>query len=748
MQKNFKDIIAKMTLEEKAKLCSGLGLWHTKPVEHLGVPSIMMTDGPHGLRKTTGADLMDLSASEPATCFPTAAGMASSWDKNLIREMGEGIAEEAQALGVSIVLGPGVNIKRSPLCGRNFEYFSEDPYLAGEMAANYIQAVEGKGVGTSLKHFAVNNQEHRRMSVTAKVDERTLREIYLPAFEKAVKKGKPSTVMCSYNRINGVYSSDNEWLLTKLLREEWGYEGLVVSDWGAVNERVQGILAGMDLQMPGSDADDNKIIKAVKVGKLDEKALDVCVERILNLVFDFADKLKPEAKVDFKKHYELARRIAGQCMVLLKNQNGVLPAKKSGKVAVIGAFAKQPRTGGGGSSLVNSAVKDNALEEITKLAGESNVRFAQGFDLTPDEGKKEQIDEAVAAAKAADYAFIFAGVPFETEGDDRQDMSLPVKQNDLIHAVAAAQPNTVVVITGGAPIEMPWVNEVAGILEGYLGSEASGGAATDILYGIVNPSAKLAETFPLKVSDNPSYLNFPGEGDEVNYAEGLFVGYRYYDKKQMPVLFPFGHGLSYTTFEYTGISVDKKSLNDQEKVNVKISVKNTGKVAGKEIVQLYVRDIESGVIRPVKELKAFEKVQLAPGEEKTVELTLCKRAFAYYDTELKDWQVESGDFELLAGGSSVNLPLSVTVHVDSTTPKKKVFTQNSTLGDLMADPVGSQIVAKMLAEFTKGQQQALPPEAMEMMKDMPIRAIASFAGSGLDEQATAQLLAALNAPRG
>ncbi|HUM44639.1 MAG TPA: glycoside hydrolase family 3 C-terminal domain-containing protein, partial [Fervidobacterium sp.] len=646
-----------MTLEEKASLCSGLDNWHTKPIERLGIPSIRMSDGPHGLRK----EVPNQQTSVPSTCFPTAVTTASSWDRELIKQMGQALAQECQAEEVDIILGPAINIKRSPLCGRNFEYFSEDPYLSSQLATAYIQAVQSLGVGTSLKHYAANNQEYRRFTIDETIDERTLREIYLSNFEGAVKEGKPWTVMCSYNRVNGILASENKYLLTEILKEEWGFEGFVVSDWGAVDERVEGIKAGLDLEMPSSyGIGDQKIIEAVKIGKLDEKELDQTVERLLKIIFKAVDNRKRGTTYDKQAHHKLARKIAGESMVLLKNQDNILPLKKEGTIAIIGAFAKKPRYQGGGSSHVNPTKLDNALEEIEKLVqGKAKIIYEEGYNLDNDEMNQELIDKAKETAKKSNVAIIFAGLPdrYESEGYDRTHMKMPENHNKLIEEISKVQPNTIVVLSNGAPVEIPWIDKVKGLLESYLGGQAGGGAVADILFGEVNPSGKLAETFPKKLSHNPSYLNFPGEGNKVEYREGVFVGYRYYDKKEIEPLFPFGYGLSYTTFEYTDIIVDKKEITDKETIEVKVKVKNTGKVKGKEIVQLYVRDVESKVNRPEKELKGFEKIELAPGEEKTVTFKLDKRSFAYYNTEIRDWYVESGEFEILVGKSSKEIEL-------------------------------------------------------------------------------------------
>ncbi|MDP4089095.1 MAG: glycoside hydrolase family 3 C-terminal domain-containing protein [Bacillota bacterium] len=752
MSRSISGIISQLTLEEKAGLCSGLDFWHTKAVERLGISSIMVSDGPHGLRKQKdAADHVGINESVPATCFPSGAALACSWERKLMEKVGSALGEECQAEGVSIILGPAANIKRSPLCGRNFEYFSEDPYLSSEMAANHIKGVQSQGVGTSLKHFAVNNQEHRRLSVDAVVDERTLREIYLSSFEGAVRQAQPWTVMCAYNKINGIYCSENEYILNSILKEEWGLDGFVMSDWGAVNERPEGVKAGLELEMPsGNGAGDRKIVEAVKNGSLSEKELDKAVERILNIVFKAVENKKENPSYDKELHHQLARAAARECMVLLKNEDDILPLNKYGRIAVIGDFARVPRYQGGGSSHINPTRIDDFLSEME--ASESiraNISFAHGFYLDNDEISPELINEATEAAAKAEVAVIFAGLPdrYESEGYDRKHIRIPENQRLVIEAVADVQRNIVVVLSNGSPIEMPWIHKVKGVLESYLGGQASGGAVMDILFGDANPCGKLAETFPAKLSDNPSYLNFPGEGDRVEYREGIFVGYRYYDKKEIEPLFPFGYGLSYTTFEYNSISTDKKSMTDLESLTVKVRVKNTGKLTGKEIVQLYVRDIESTVIRPEKELKGFEKVELAPGEEKDISFNLDKRAFAYYNTEKKDWVVESGDFELLVGSSSKDMALRTVVYVSSTTVMKKLFTKNSTIGDILAYPAGAVLAQNLLKGiFGEGDGSAdvLGMDAAAMVKDMLLRTIVSFSGGQFTDEMLDSLLKELN----
>lgn len=751
MVPNIQELIAQMTLEEKAGLCSGLDFWQTKAVERLGIPSIMMTDGPHGLRKQkAGNDHLGIFDSVPSTCFPAGAGMACSWDRELIKQVGAAIGEECQAEDVSILLGPGANIKRSPLCGRNFEYFSEDPYLSSEMAAGHIEGVQSQGVGTSLKHFAANNQEHRRMSVDAIVDERTLREIYLASFERVVKKAQPWTVMCSYNQVNGEYASENPYLLTDILKEEWGHEGFVVSDWGAVNERAKGLAAGLELEMPSSNgAGDQKIIDAVHSGTLSEAALDRAVGRLLSIIFKAVENDKENASYDPEAHHQLARIAARESMVLLKNEGGLLPLKHEGSYVVIGDFARNPRYQGGGSSHIKPTRLDDIYNSIQEEAGSSvTLTYSQGYISDSDEPNLALIEQAAKAASQADTAIVFAGLPerYESEGYDRTHLRIPESQIRLIEAITEIQPNTVVVLSNGSAIEMPWISNVKAVLEGYLGGQALGGAISDLLFGNVSPSGKLAETFPLQLEHNPSYLNFPGEEDTVEYKEGLFVGYRYYDAKRISPLFPFGYGLSYTTFAYSDLSVSSQALKDTDTLQVSVKVTNTGTMQGKEVVQLYVKDILSNVVRPEKELKGFAKVDLQPGETKLVNFTLDSRAFAYYNVKLKNWHVETGEFEILVGASSQEILLTESVVVESTAPLPKSYTRNSTVGDLMGDPQAAAVIQAMLTQA--GEMMPMLQDGsdmmIEMMRNMPLRAMVAFSQGAMSEQGLEELLKHLN----
>jgi len=791
--KDINNLISQMTLEEKASLGSGKNFWHLKGIERLGIPSIMVTDGPHGLRKQAGdSDQVGLSDSVPATCFPTASALAATWNRDLIYQVGEALGEECRAENVGVILGPGANIKRSPLCGRNFEYFSEDPYQTGEIAKSLINGVQSQGIGTSLKHFSVNNQEHRRMTINAVVDERALREIYLTGYEIAIKEAQPATVMCAYNKVNGTYCSEHAYLMTDILKKEWGHEGLVVTDWGAMNERVTGLKAGIDLEMPGApNGNDAKIVAAVQSGQLDEAGLDSAVERILTMIFKAAETLAEEHSYDSNAHHTLARQVAGEGAVLLKNKNGILPLSENARVALIGGFAKSPRYQGAGSSLINPTRLDNLYAEIVKLVGEKNLIYAAGYTAKGDQGDEALIEEAVKVARAAEVVVICAGLTdlYETEGLDRDHMKIPPGHDALIERVTTANEKVVVALSNGSPVEMPWANDVSGILEGYLGGQAGAGAIADILFGRVNPSGKLAETFPLRVEDTPSHHYYPGGPTTVEYRESIYVGYRYYDTVEQDVLFPFGHGLSYTCFEYDDLVVQEARGSDGEKFTVTLSVKNTGKRAGKEIVQLYVRDIESTVFRPEKELKGFEKVALQPGEETRVTLQLGSRAFAYYDPGLKGWQVESGEYEILVGASSQDIRLNATIDINlphSSTPAadrerlaayfnfpkgspisqqdfeavlgsrvplnegpvKGEYTINTPICDLSGSFIGRQlykIVNKQVAKMNQGMEDTPTALFMEsMIQEMPLRGMLMMGDGPLNREILDALVIMLN----
>lgn len=669
------EIIKKMSLEQKAAFVSGFDYWHLEGAPELGLPQIMITDGPHGLRKQNkdkkASDGIGLGNSVPATCFPPAATSSCSWDEDLLRQEGEALGEECLKEQVSTILGPGTNIKRSPVCGRNFEYFSEDPYLAGKCSANLVNGVQSKGIGTSLKHFACNSQEAFRMVVNEVIDERAMRELYLTAFEICVKEAQPWTIMNSYNRINGVYASQNEWLQEKVLRDEWGFKGLVVTDWGASVDRIPGLKYGTDLEMPSSGTlNTQKIIAAVKSGELDETILDKRVDNVVDLIVKSKPALEKKHTYDIEAHHKLAQKVAEGSMVLLKNDNSLLPLKKGQKVAVIGEMAKAPRFQGAGSSVINPTKLDNAYDELKKLG--VDMTYAQGYEKSKDEINNTFVDEAVRAAKNADVAVVFAGLTeeFEGEGYDRETIEMPKSHNNLISKIAKANPNTVVVLAGGSVVHMPWVNEVKALLNSGLGGQAGGAAVANILTGAVNPSGKTSETYPLNFSDNPTYGNYPGGPVTSEHRESVYIGYRYYDKAEKEVLFPFGYGLSYTTFAYSDIQLSSDNIKDTDTVTVSFKIKNTGDVDGAEIAQIYVADKESTIYRPVKELRAFKKVFLKAGEEKEVRMELSKRAFAFYNVELGGWMVETGEFDILVGASSRDIRLTATMTVTSTVDAK------------------------------------------------------------------------------
>ncbi len=788
---NIEELLNQLTIEEKASLCSGADFWHTEAVERLGLPAAMVSDGPHGLRKQDEtADHLGAEESIKAVCFPTASAMACSFDRELIYNVGSALGEECQAENVNVLLGPGINMKRSPLCGRNFEYFSEDPYLAGELGAAYVNGVQSQGAGTSLKHFAANNQEWRRMSISSEMDERTLREIYLAAFEKTVKKAQPWTIMCSYNRINGTYSCENDWLLNKVLRDEWGFEGLVMTDWGAMNDRIKSLEAGLDLEMPSSHGETDKLIAAaVKDGSLPMEVLDKAVKRVLELV-DKSITNKKQVSYNKEEHHNLVKNTAVNSAVLLKN-NGILPLSGNENIAIIGQFADIPRIQGGGSSHINCFKTESALEALDKAINsksceETNSKedgqsfvlhkpanalnckytYSQGYNTDKDETDTALLEEAVKNASAADVAVIFAGLPdsFESEGFDRTHLNMPECQNHLIEEIYKVQKNIVIVLHNGSPVVMPWLGKAGAVLEMYLAGQASGAAAVDLLFGRANPSGKLAETFPLRLEDNPSYLDFPGSRDKVHYSEGVFIGYRYYDKRNMDVLFPFGYGLSYTTFRYSNIWLEINGVNtntcppnilkmqDTDKVKVYVDVTNTGSVAGAEIVQLYVKNFIGLENRPEKELKNFAKVFLEPGETKTICMELDFRSFAYFNETLNDWFAESGTYGILIGASSRDIKFTAEVKI--TASKKLPFHACDTTTckdvELFADntkPLDDMLL-KSRQDKDKNGNAAEDEKALGEMKavfeETPLHSILSFSSNALKYEDIKETLKKLN----
>ena len=702
-------LVARLTLEEKASLCSGSDFWHTQGIDRLGIPAIMLTDGPHGLRKQAGeSDHLGLNDSVPATCFPSAAGLGSTWDRDLLRRVGEALGAEAQANDVAVVLGPGINMKRSPLCGRNFEYFAEDPYLAGELAAPMVEGVQSRGVGTSLKHFAVNNQETDRMRVDAVVDERTLREIYLPAFEKVVTRAKPWTVMCSYNRINGTYASQHRWLLTELLRDEWGYDGLVVSDWGAVDDRVAGVAAGLDLEMPSSGGiNDARIVDAVRSGDLAEADLDRAVTRVLELVAK-AVAAQSDQSFDADADHALAREVATRTAVLMKNDGGVLPldAAAAADVVVVGEMARTPRYQGAGSSQVNPTRLVSALDALTERG--LDLPFAPGYRLAgaPQEQPDDELRSQAVELVRGRTAVLFLGLPGEdeSEGYDRRHLDLPESHTALLRAVAEVADRVVVLLSNGSSVEVSALERDAdAILELWLGGQAGGSAAVDLLFGEVSPSGRLAESIPLRLSDIPAQLNFPGEQGSVHYGERLNIGYRGLDAMDAEVAYPFGHGLTYTTFAFTDLSVTAEPITastdaDDVAVRASVVVTNTGDRDGVAVPQLYLGRPSSVVARPPRELRGFERVELAAGQSRTVDFALTCRELSHWDVRVHGWVVEPGPLVVSVGASSRDLPLTTTVELDAP-PLHAPLTAHSTISEWVGHPEAGPVVRAAMGEF-------------------------------------------------
>lgn len=723
---SVEDILKELTLEEKCSLLSGESFWYSQSIEEKGIEKMMFTDGPHGLRKQNDkADHLGMNKSVPATCFPPACALGASWNENLIYEMGEALGIECRAEDVAVLLGPGVNIKRSPLCGRNFEYFSEDPYLSSHLAKQHIRGVQSKGVGTSVKHFIANNQETKRLTLNAVVDERTLREIYFASFETAIREGNPWTVMCAYNQLNGHFGSEHKYVLNDVLRDEWKYDGLVVTDWGATNDRVEGLIAGQDLEMPSSgDVNDRKVQKAVEDGILSEEYVDRAVRRFLKLSQKVHERKKVEA-FDKEKHHALAKRIASECIVLLKNEDKILPLNLTEKIGVVGEFAVKARLQGGGSSHINPTFTDCILDEMRKTGGEL-VSFAKGFAMDQDCLDENMVKEAIQLAKESDKLVVCMGLPesYETEGLDRTHLNLPEIQLEFLEKILPYNENIIVVLNNGAPVVMPFENKVKGIVEGYLLGQAGGAAVAEMLYGVTNPSGKLAETFPQRLEDTPSFLNFPGEGYKVEYREGIFVGYRHYDTKKIKPQFCFGYGLSYTDFSYDSIHVDKKKADDQEKITVTAEITNIGNRTGKEIVQLYVHDRQTAVTRPEKELKGFCKLELEPGQTGKAVFELDKRSFAYYDVEQKDFLVQTGDFDILVGASSQDIRLQEQVYVKSTTVIHKQFHKNSTFGEIYEYLPTREIAEEMMDYFKR--ESGIDFELGDNVEDFAFRVICDF----------------------
>ena len=756
---NIASLLAALTLEEKASLCLGSDFWHTAPIPRLGIPAVALSDGPHGLRKQPDeGDHVGISGSLPATCYPTASALGSSFDPDLVRRVGEALGAEALTQGVAVVLGPGINIKRSPLCGRNFEYFSEDPLVSGVLGAALVEGVQSQGVGTSVKHYAANNQETDRLRVSADVDERTLREIYLPGFERVVTQARPWTVMCAYNKVNGVYASENPWLLTEVLRDDWGFDGLVMSDWGAVHDRVAALDAGLDLEMPPNHGvSDAAIVAAARSGELDEAVLDRAVARVLRLVdralsgaIDVGEEATARPGFDADGHHALARAAAAECAVLLKNDGDLLPLQPSAgdTVAVIGEFARTPRYQGAGSSQVNPTQVDNAVDELQAAVPDGvRVVFAPGFGIGTTTVDDELAAEAVALAGRASVVVAFLGLPDadESEGFDRTHLDLPANQTALVGRLAAANPNLVVVLANGSAVRLSdWEQHAAAILECWLSGQAAGGAAADLLVGAANPSGRLAETLPLRLEDNPSYLNFPGEHGHVRYGEGVFVGYRGYDALLLPVSYPFGHGLSYTNFEYADLTttLTGNAEDDTLAVAVPCTVTNTGQRAGKEVVQLYVTDPDSSVARPPRELKGFAKTAtLAPGEGHTVTFRLQSRDLSYWSVRQHRWVLEGGTFRLGVGASSRDLRLTTTIEATALPPTVELDGM-STLEECLAHPVGAGLLREAVGVDENGRPRGIlgDEELIRVIGNFPIRTLAAFPGLGIDHATVDHLL--------
>ncbi|WP_029151198.1 glycoside hydrolase family 3 C-terminal domain-containing protein [Microbacterium indicum] len=742
--------VSELTLDEKAALTSGLDFWHLKGVERLGVEPIMVTDGPHGLRKQAGeADHLGLNASVPATCFPPAVALGSSWDPEVTARVGAAIGREAAIEDVAVVLGPGVNIKRSLLGGRNFEYFSEDPFIASTMGSGIVRGIQSQGVGTSLKHFAANNQETDRMRASSEVDARTLREIYLRAFQGVVEDEQPWTVMCSYNRINGVYASEDPWLLTHVLRTEWGFEGLVMSDWGASNIRTEGVKAGMDLEMPASGGlTDAQLVAAVKDGSLDEEYLDIVAQRALDLIRKAGERPAVSGGFDADEHHAIAREAAARSIVLLKN-DGVLPLSASQSIAVIGEFAAKPRFQGGGSSHINPTRVDAALDAIREVASE--VSYSAGYVVPeapegigmsgakapkPAQSVLDALrDEAVAAAKAADVAVVFLGLPDEdeSEGFDREHIDLPAEQLAVLDAVIEANERVVVVLSNGSVVALPFAERVSGVLETWLLGQAGGSATADVLFGAVNPSGRLTETIPFRLEDSPAFTSFPGEASRVHYGEGLFVGYRWYDARAIDVRFPFGFGLSYTTFE---IGAPTAVADADGGIAVTVSVTNTGDVAGREVVQAYVSVPESSVVRVPRELKAFASVELQPGESREVVLSIRRRDLAYWEVRTGAWVVEDGAYRVEVGSSSRDLVGAADVAVAGDELVLPV-TRDSVVSEVLAHPVVGDLAREALGKTAFGELFSVD-EPNPMGDSLPLGRLVSF---GVDQAIVDRIIA-------
>ncbi|WP_289068567.1 exo-alpha-(1-_6)-L-arabinopyranosidase [uncultured Bifidobacterium sp.] len=726
-----------LTLEEKAALTSGTNPWSLGNVAAKGLPNYTITDGPHGLRKAQNTGSMDVEENVPATCFPPAAGMACSWNPELVERVGEAMGEECIQEQVAVILGPGVNIKRNPLGGRCFEYWSEDPYLAGHTAVGIVKGVQSKGVGTSLKHFAANNQETDRLRISATISPRAMREIYLPAFEYIVKTAQPWTVMCSYNKINGVFSSQNRWLLTDVLRGEWGFKGIVMSDWGAVGDRVAALNAGLNLEMPPSNTD-NQIVAAAKDGRIPATQLDEMAQGMIDLVAKARPAMSRDGyRYDVDAHNEVARQAAVESMVLLKNEDATLPVAKGAKIAVIGEFARTPRYQGAGSSLINPTKLTSFLDALEERGVAAD--FAPGFTLDDAAQDPALTEQAVTAAEQADVVLLFLGLPaaYESEGFDRTTLDIPAKQVEVLEAVAAANPNVAVVLSNGSVVSLPWQGRAKAILETWLLGQAGGAALADVIFGDETPSGKLAQTIIDDVNDDPSAMNWPGEEGHVDYGEGVFVGYRYYDTFRKQVTYPFGYGLSYATFDVHDATVAKTGPRTAE---VTVTVTNTSDVAGAETVQVYVAPPKAKVARPVHELKGFAKVALEPGESKNVTIALDDRAFAYWSERFDDWHVEGGTYTVEVGVSSRDIISRLDVEIDDD-GKIMNLDEWSTFGEWLDDPIGAPILQHVLDDMGKEAGRPIIPDSALMvmfLRSMPLRSLSVILGEA-GEQVAANL---------
>lgn len=730
-----KESIAGIPAERKASLLSGQNFWETEPIEELGLPAVTLADGTYGLRHQSGRhDHLAMFNSDPATCFPPGVAIGSSWDPKVAAQLGSAIGKEALAQGVHIVLGPGINIKRSPLCGRNFEYYSEDPYLTGVLGTAFTRGLQAEGPGVSVKHFAANNQETNRQTISADVDERTLREIYLPAFERVVTEAQPATVMAAYNKVNGVFASSDPWLLTDVLRGEWGFSGAVVSDWNAITDRVASLRAGLDLEMPGGSAGHDEDVRAALLsGEVKESELNATVARLAALA-----KYIPETRTDvnYEAHHQIARELAADCAVLLKNDFQTLPLKAGLRLAVIGEFAEKPRYQGGGSAHVNATRIDQPIDAIKTIAAErgASVTYAPGFAIDGT-GNPALIDEARDAARQCDVAVIFAGLDerAESEGIDRNNLDLPANQVELIHAVAAIAPRTVVILSNGGVVSLEgWHDDVDAILEAFLLGQGGGHAIANILFGLTNPSGHLAESIPLRLNDHPSSLNFPGERGHVRYGEGVMVGYRYFSTFDSPVRYPFGHGLTYTAFTS---SAPRVQITASEEVTVGLEVTNTGDSAGKHVVQVYVSTEAGPVRRPARELRGFEKVYLEPGETTTVSIDLPRRAFAYWDIQYSRWVVAPGEYRI-----QVCQDAATVLHEEQIMlVGDKIITEltmETPLGDWFEHPqVGAQVNDAL--GFTGVE---ISPEHLAMMSSMTMTQFINISGAPVPAETLARLM--------